>query len=213
VPFSEIRREYIRSEFDETHVLADPLDQFRRWFEEASLASPELEPTAMTLATATPDGRPSARMVLLKGLDRGGFAFYTNRRSRKGRELEQNPRAALVFHWPAIERQVRVEGTVERLTDAESDAYFASRPPGARLSATASPQSEVVADRAALEERVAALRTRVGDAPADRPEHWGGYRLVPQVIEFWQGRPDRLHDRLVYTLSATGAWSLARLAP
>lgn len=207
------RHEYARAGFAEADALADPIEQFRRWLDEASALDPTTDPTAMTLATATADGRPSARMVLLKGLDGRGFMFYTNLRSRKGRELEENPRAALLFHWPLPERQVRIEGPVERVTDAEADAYFDSRPVGARLGAAVSPQSEVIPDRASLERRIEALRTELGDRPPTRPEFWGGFRVPPESIEFWQGRPDRLHDRLRYTRESSGPWRIERLAP
>jgi pyridoxamine 5'-phosphate oxidase len=166
----------------------------------------------MTLATATPDGRPSARMVLLRGFDERGFCFYTNYESRKAAELAANPRAALVFWWAELERQVRIEGTVERTSRAESEAYFASRPPGSQLSAAASPQSRVIADRAVVERRVAELATAVPDGPVPLPDFWGGYRLAHEVVEFWQGRPNRLHDRLRYR-RAGETWRIERLAP
>ena len=168
----------------------------------------------MTLATATPDGRPSARVVLLRGFDPRGFCFYTNYASRKGRELSANPYAALTFHWAVLERQVRIEGRVERTTDAESDEYFRSRPSTSRIGAWSSPQSEVLPDRAALEALFARFRAEhPDDAAIPRPEHWGGYRLVPERIEFWQGRPSRLHDRLVFRRPPGGDWTLDRLAP
>jgi pyridoxamine 5'-phosphate oxidase len=165
----------------------------------------------MTLATVTPDGTPDARIVLLKGLERGGFAFYTNYASRKARELQARPVACLVFQWSELERQVRIEGTVDKVSAEESDAYFASRPLGARLSAWASEQSASVTSRAVLEAAMAAARARFGDAPP-RPPQWGGYRVIPGRIEFWQGRADRLHDRLLYTRGAAG-WKIERLAP
>jgi pyridoxamine 5'-phosphate oxidase len=206
-----MRREYTREALAEADVDADPVVQFGRWFELAEQAG-LLEPHAMTLATATPDGRPSARMVLLRGFDERGFCFYTNYQSRKGDELAANPRAALVFWWDKLERQVRVEGRVERTSRAESEAYFASRPPGSQLSAAASPQSRVIEDRATLERRVAELATAMPDGQLQLPEFWGGYRLVPDVVEFWQGRPNRLHDRLRYR-RAGDTWKLERLAP
>jgi pyridoxamine 5'-phosphate oxidase len=182
----------------------DPLEQLRRWLEEA----PE---ERIALATATTEGAPSLRMVLLKGADERGLAFYTSYESRKGRELEQNPRAALLVYWPDLGRQVRIEGTVARVPDDESDAYWATRPPGSRLGAAASPQSAVIASREALEERVADVRTRYGDEPP-RPPSWGGFRLVPETYEFWQHRDDRLHDRLRYRRDG-GSWVVERLAP
>jgi pyridoxamine 5'-phosphate oxidase len=166
----------------------------------------------MTLATATPDGRPSARMVLLRGFDERGFCFYTNYESRKGGELAANPNAALVFWWGELERQVRIEGRVERTSRSESEAYFRSRPPGSQLSAAASPQSQVIDGRAVLEERVARLATGQKDGEVPLPGFWGGYRLVPEVVEFWQGRPNRLHDRLRYR-RAGDRWRIERLAP
>jgi pyridoxamine 5'-phosphate oxidase len=206
-----MRREYTREALAEADVDADPVVQFGRWFEQAEQAG-LLEPTAMTLATATPDGRPSARMVLLRGFDERGFCFYTNHESRKGVELAANPRAALVFWWGELERQVRIEGPVAPTSRAESEAYFHSRPPGSQLSAAASPQSRVIADRAALERRVAELATGAADDQVPLPEFWGGYRLTHEVVEFWQGRPDRLHDRLRYRRAGDG-WKIERLAP
>ena len=184
----------------------DPLQQFAAWFEDARRAGGRL-PEAVALATATPDGAPSARMVLLKGFDADGFVFYSGYESRKGRELEANPRAALLFYWEALGRQVRIEGPVERVSAAESDEYWGSRPLGSRLSAAASEQSAVVASREELERRVAGL----ADASA-RPERWGGYRLAPETYEFWQHRDDRLHDRFRYERAADG-WRVARLQP
>jgi len=206
-----MRREYTRAALAEADVDADPVVQFGRWFEQAEQAG-LLEPHAVTLATATPDGRPSARMVLLRGFDERGFCFYTNYESRKAAELAANPRAALVFWWGELERQVRIEGTVERTSRAESEAYFASRPPGSQLSAAASPQSRVIGDRAALERRVADLATAVPDGHVPLPDFWGGYRLAHEVVEFWQGRPNRLHDRLRYR-RAGDTWRIERLAP
>jgi pyridoxamine 5'-phosphate oxidase len=180
------------------------------WLRDAVQAGLPL-PNAMTLATVAESGTPDARIVLLKGLEQGGFAFYTNYRSRKARELEARPAACLVFQWSELERQVRIEGRVEKVSAAESDAYFASRPLGARLSAWASEQSAVVAGREVLENGVRRARQRFGEEPP-RPPHWGGYRVMPQQIEFWQGRADRLHDRLRYTCAA-GGWRIERLAP
>ena len=189
----------------------DPLQQFRRWFRAVERAAVP-EPNAMTLATSTPAGRPSARMVLLKGVDQRGFLFFTNYESRKGRELAANPRGALVFYWRAVHRQVRVTGRVSKLPAAESDAYFANRPLGSRLAAAASRQSSVIPSRATLETRFAQLDTWYpGDGPP-RPINWGGYRVHPNEIEFWQQGPNRLHDRLRYRKSR-GAWILERLSP
>jgi pyridoxamine 5'-phosphate oxidase len=198
------------SELLEAQVDPDPLRQFARWFEEAAAAGVAM-PEAMALATATADGRPSVRMVLLKGFDERGFSFYTGYESRKGRELAENPRAALLFHWPG--RQVRIEGPVERLTAEESDAYFASRPRGSRLSAIASRQSEVVTSREELEARVAELEERFAGAEPARPDRWGGFRLVPETYELWQHRDDRLHDRLRYRRDGNGRWVVERLSP
>lgn len=205
-----LRREYMGESLNESAVAADPFTQFQHWFDEVLRA--ELPtPNAMTLATVAADGSPAARIVLLKGIDHNGFVFYTNYHSRKGRELAVNPRAALVFHWTELEREVRIEGTVGKVSAAESDEYFASRPMGSRHAAIASPQSEVVANRAVLEARFAAAAGDRGDS-ASRPAHWGGYRLLPVAVEFWQGRPNRLHDRLLYTLNGN-RWTISRLAP
>ena len=200
----------MRAGFSETDAHVDPLQQFERWMQDAVNANLPM-PNAMTLATAGAGGTPSARVVLLKGLERGGFVFYTNYESRKGRELALQPEACLVFLWTALERPVRVEGRVERMPAADSDAYWRSRPLGARHSAWASAQSAAVPDRGTLEAALERARARYGDDPP-RPPHWGGYRVMPQRIEFWQGRADRLHDRLLYRLEA-GAWPRARLAP
>ncbi len=195
----------------EADVDPDPIVQFQRWFADARATGDPL-PEAMTLATATSTGIPSARMVLLKGVDDSGFVFFTNYQSQKGEELADNPRAALVFYWGKLGRQVRVNGTVSRVTMQESDAYFRSRPLESRLSAAASPQSEVIVSRDQLETKVAELRQQHdGDMP--RPAFWGGYRLSPETIEFWLHRENRLHDRLRYTRQAGGGWRLERLAP
>jgi len=208
----EQRKEHNRSSLLEERVDPDPIRQFVVWFDEAS-ESGIPESNAMALATATPDGRPSARMVLLRGVDERGFAFFTNYESRKARELEANPRAALVFFWHDLERQVRVEGRVERVAGEESDEYFQSRPTGARIGAWASPQSEVVASRGFLDSRFGALESQYPEGEIPRPANWGGYRLVPDSIEFWQGRPNRLHDRLRYSKREQGGWLIERLAP
>ena len=194
----------------EASVDPDPFEQFERWMREAIDAKLSLA-NAMTLAPVSEEGTPDARTVLLKGGDGGGFVFYTNDASRKGRQLDANPAACLSFLWSEIERQVRIEGSVEQVSAAESDAYFATRPLGARHAAWASAQSERVADRAELERALEAMRARHGQNPP-RPPHWGGYRLMPVAIEFWQGRENRLHDRLLYRRTS-GAWTIERLAP
>jgi pyridoxamine 5'-phosphate oxidase len=207
---AELRQEYMRSGLSEADADADPIRFFARWLREAVDAGLPL-PNAMSLATVSAEGTPDARIVLLKGLEQGGFTFYTNYRSRKARQLEARPAACLVFLWAELERQVRIEGTVGKLSAQEADQYFASRPLGARLSAWASAQSEPVASRAQLEKSLEEARARFNEQPP-RPPHWGGYRLVPQRIEFWQGRADRLHDRLLYARAGT-AWRMERLAP
>jgi pyridoxamine 5'-phosphate oxidase len=196
---------------EESAAPADPYVLFQRWYDDAIVAGLAL-PNAMTLATVGADARPAARMVLLKGIEDGGFVFYTNYESRKGRELTAHPHAALVFHWAPLERQVRIEGSVGRVSDEASSAYFATRPLGSRYSATASPQSSVIPDRAWLEEEAAAVARRYGET-IPRPPHWGGYRVRPETIEFWQGRSDRLHDRLSYRHRDDGTWLTERLAP
>ena len=200
-----------RLPLNEKDVERDPIAQFARWYEHA-LGSVKPLPDAVALASATRVGRPSLRMVLLKGFDAHGFVFYSNYASRKGRELARNARASLLFYWGGLERQVRVDGRVEKVPARESDAYFATRPRGSQLSAWASAQSETVAGRAALERRFAAYARKYPGA-VPRPPHWGGYRLAPETIEFWQGREDRLHDRIVYRRDPRGRWIIERLAP
>ena len=208
---ADLRAEYSRGELDEASTDADPIAQFARWWDEAT-RSEIREVNAMTLATADAAGRPSARTVLLKEFDARGFVFYSNYESRKGRELAANPRAALLFFWKELERQVRIDGQVERVDQADSDAYFKSRPLASRIGAWASPQSEVIPGKAWLLARAAEMGLRHGVSPA-RPPHWGGYRVVPEAVEFWQGRPSRLHDRLRYRLGDGGVWVRERLAP
>ena len=209
---ANMRNEYAREELSEADMDADPIRQFAAWFQEA-LAAKLPDANAMTLATATPDGQPSARMVLLKAFDNSGFTFHTNYNSRKGRELTANPRAALLFFWPQFHRQVRIEGTVERVSAVESDEYFRSRPLGSQLGAWASRQSDVIRGREALEESVREITRRFADVEAPRPPFWGGFRVRPLSIEFWQGRPDRLHDRLRYRRVPPDSWRIERLAP
>jgi len=207
---ADLRRNYARETLDERDVAQDPVDQFGRWFDEALRA--ELpEPNAMVLATASAQGQPTARTVLLKGFDRRGFVFFTNYDSRKGSEMHENPRACLLFVWLELERQIRIEGVVEKTSALESDEYFRSRPLDSRLGAWASPQSRPMRDRLAIEERFDEARRTHGDHP-QRPPYWGGYRLVPDALEFWQGRESRLHDRIQYRLD-NARWVTARLAP
>jgi pyridoxamine 5'-phosphate oxidase len=210
VNIADIRQEYMRSGLTESQAERDPIRQFERWFQDALAAKVPL-PNAMTLSTVTPEGAPSARIVLLKGVEEGGFVFFTNYLSRKGRELERRGAACLLFLWSDLERQVRIDGSVEKVPAAASDTYYATRPLGARLSAWASAQSEVVGDRTVLESAMAAAKERHGHNPP-RPPHWGGYRVVPQEIEFWQGRSDRLHDRLRYRRHGN-SWTIERLSP
>ena len=205
-----LRRDYRQARLDEADLLAEPLQQFRAWFEQA-LASGLDEPYAMTLATVSGDQRPAARIVLLRGFDERGFAFFTNFDSRKGHELAAAPHAALLFYWAPLERQVRIEGVVARVPNADSDDYFAKRPRGSCIGAWASPQSQVIPDRDWLRQRVAAFDAEHGDT-VPRPDNWGGYRLIPDYYEFWQGRESRLHDRLVYRMDGE-AWRTERLAP
>jgi pyridoxamine 5'-phosphate oxidase len=209
---AELRSEYMLFGLTEEDAGDDPIAHFSRWLGDA-LDARLPEPHAMTLATSTPDGYPSARMVLLRGFDAAGFVFYTNYDSRKGNELLANPRAALIFFWPELQRQVRVEGTVAPVSPEESDAYFASRPRGSQIGAWASRQSQVLPDRETLERRVMELETLYQDQAVPRPPNWGGYRVRPAVVEFWQGRASRLHDRLRFRLRDSGAWVRERLSP
>ena len=210
---TDLRREYARARLDEADVSHDPIVEFARWFAEAQEAQVP-DATAMTLATATADGEPSARIVLLKAFDERGFVFFTDYRSRKGAELEANPRAALVFYWAELDRQVRITGGVALTTREESERYFRSRPLGSRLGAWASHQSRVIPGRAALEADVREIEARFADGEVPLPAHWGGYRVVPDAIEFWQGRESRLHDRIQYVRESGGrGWRVERLSP
>lgn len=209
---ADIRREYERTGLSEEDLAPNPVEQFGRWLAQAMEVDPQ-EFTAMTLATADREGRPSARIVLLKGWDERGFVFYTNYESRKGRELDENPRAALVFYWAALDRQVRIEGTVEKTSWEESEAYFHSRPLGAQIGACASRQSLPLPRREDLEQAVRELEERFGGGEVPLPDFWGGYRVVPGLFEFWQGRRSRLHDRLCYVRLPEGGWRIERLSP
>ncbi len=209
---AELRKEYSLAGLSEKGLAKDPFRQFEKWFQEAEAAKID-EPNAAILATAARDGRPSARVMLLKGVDGRGFVFFTNYDSRKGRELEANPRAALIFPWVALERQVIVEGAVSRIPGEESDAYFHSRPRASQLGAWASAQSSIISGREALEASMKALEKKYAGVEAPRPPHWGGFRLVPDTVEFWQGRRSRLHDRLRYRREGNGAWVVERLSP
>ncbi|MBU3560334.1 pyridoxamine 5'-phosphate oxidase [Polynucleobacter hallstattensis] len=207
---AQLRKNYTFGKLSETEVSSNPLDLFQVWFDQAVKAECP-EPNSMTLATADSAGNPSARIVLLKGADSNGFSFFTNYESQKGKELATRPHAALLFHWHELERQVRIKGGVERVSAAESDAYFHSRPAASRIGAWASPQSSAIPNREFLEEAEKRFAADFGDKPP-RPEHWGGYRLRPTEIEFWQGRPSRLHDRIHYQLHGA-QWRITRLAP
>jgi pyridoxamine 5'-phosphate oxidase len=208
---AELRKNYSLGSLDEADLDRDPIRQFEKWFAQAIKAQLP-EPNAMTLATVDSRGHPSARIVLIKGVDPRGFVFFTNYESRKGREIADNPRASLLFHWIELERQVRIEGRVEMTSATESDAYYASRPLESRIGAWASAQSQEIESRAALEAREREIIAQYGEHPP-RPPHWGGYRVVPDTMEFWQGRPSRLHDRMRYTRDGSGAWRIARLSP
>lgn len=207
-----IRHEEPHPPLNERDVDADPLLQFTRWMEDA-LAEQLHEVNAMTVATATKDGQPSARVVLLRGFDERGFVFYTNYDSRKGQELAENPRVAVLFHWAKLARQIRMTGLVSKLTQAESEAYFQSRPAGSQLSAWASRQSQVIAGREVLEQRLRELSEEFAEGDVPLPPFWGGYRIAPETYEFWQGRPNRLHDRIQYTRQPDGTWRIERLSP
>lgn len=213
INLQDLREEYTAGKIDIDTVEKNPYRQFELWFHQAyEVEAPE--PNAMTLSTVTPDGRPSARVVLLKGFDENGLVFYTNYESRKGRELAATPYASLLFVWLPLQRQVRLDGPVERVLAEESTAYFQSRPRGSQIGAWASPQSSVIESREELEERVRELEKKYeGDEVLPRPGHWGGFRVRPERIEFWQGRPSRLHDRIQYTKQADGRWEIVRLAP
>ena len=212
VSVADLRRNYTKSGLIESDADPNPFKQFQQWFDQA-LAGQLPEPNAMTLATVAPDGKPSARIVLLKNFDPHGFVFYTNYSSHKGQQLQANPWAALVFWWAELERQVRIEGRVEKVSEAESDAYFHSRPLGSQLGAWVSQQSQVIETREVLEVRLQELEEKYINQVVPRPTHWGGFRVIPTAIEFWQGRPNRLHDRLLYRRLDDGRWLIERLSP
>jgi len=209
---ADLRREYSLQQLNKKDAHPNPFEQFTLWFDQA-IAAKLPEPNAMTLATATPDGKPSARMVLLKGYDERGFIFYTNYKSRKGQQLLANPWGAIAFWWTQLERQVRIEGQIEQVSPEESDAYFHSRPQDSQLGAWASEQSQVIDSREVLEQRLQQLKKEYENKTIPRPPHWGGFRLIPVAIEFWQGRPSRLHDRLLYQRTEEGSWMIQRLSP
>ena len=209
---SDLRQNYTLAGLNEADAAKDPIEQFASWFQEA-LEAQLKEPNAMTLATISPDGFPSARIVLLKHFDAAGLVFYTNYDSTKGQHLQQNPRAALVFWWAELERQVRIEGKVEKMPERDSDRYFNSRPRNSQLGAWVSAQSEVIPNREILEQKFTQLQQEYANKDIPRPSHWGGFRLIPAIIEFWQGRPSRLHDRLRYRLLQDGTWLRERLSP
>ena len=212
ISLADLRENYTKGGLLKQDLRSNPFDQFQKWLEEA-VSAEVLEPNAMTLATIDERGRPTARIVLLKKVDDRGFIFFTNYSSRKGQNIAVNPYASLVFWWGDLERQIRIEGTVEKISDSESDDYFYSRPISSQLGAWASPQSDVVTDREFLEDRLAQITEQYQEQKIPRPSHWGGYRVVPDLIEFWQGRESRLHDRLCYSLDDNGNWQIDRLAP
>jgi pyridoxamine 5'-phosphate oxidase len=213
VDVAELRKEYTLSGLHRKYLRPDPFDQFRLWFEESVRTAGDREPNAMTLATASREGAPSARVVLLKGFSAHGVTFFTNYESRKAEQLAENPRAALNFHWPWLERQIQMEGLVQKVSREESKAYFDKRPIGSRFGAMVSRQSSVIESRATLEERLSALKEEYQAGHPPLPEFWGGYLLVPRRFEFWQGRENRLHDRFLYTPTADGGWKIDRLGP
>ncbi len=210
--FAQLRQDYVQATLDEGNVAASPFQQFHAWYDQA-LAAGLSEPNAMHLATCSSEGRPSGRMVLLKDLDDRGFTFFTNYESRKADHIGHTPHVALTFFWQPLERQVRIEGMVEKINPEASDLYFATRPLGSKIGAWASPQSQMVPSRATLEARFDEAKTRFVEGAVPRPEHWGGYRVIPVMVEFWQGRRSRLHDRVVYELQDDGNWKIFRLAP
>lgn len=209
---ADIRRDYQKESLSETDVKPDPFAQFDVWWAEA-LASEIDEVNAMTIATASPEGKPSARIVLLKGYDPQGFVFFSNYHSHKGMQIDKNPFCSLVFFWKELERQVRIEGIIQKISAEESDAYFQSRPISSQIGAWASPQSKTIPSRDVLEENVIELEKSFANKEIERPPHWGGYRVQPNLVEFWQGRPSRLHDRIQYSLTSEASWNIERLAP
>jgi pyridoxamine 5'-phosphate oxidase len=213
IDVARLRKEYTLFGLHRADLQSDPLEQFSRWFEESVHSAGDREPNAMTLATATADGQPSARVVLLKGFDHQGFIFFTNYESRKGEQLKQNPRAALNFHWPWLERQIQIEGLVETVSREESQAYFDKRPLGSRLGAIVSAQSKVIASRRELEDRLKEAERQFSGTNPPVPDVWGGYRVAPDRMEFWQGRENRLHDRFLYVRQSDGSWRIDRLNP
>ena len=209
---ADIRTDYMLKSFDEKDAKANPFDQFDIWWQDAITSNID-EVNALNLCTVNADGKPSGRIVLLKGYDRNGFVFFTNYQSRKGQELLTNPYACMIFFWKELERQVRIDGRIEKVSSEENDTYFFSRPEGSQVGAWSSPQSSVIENRQVIEDNVKHYQEVFSNKPITRPPHWGGYRLIPSQIEFWQGRSSRLHDRLQYSLTEDGNWQLVRLAP